>query len=66
MFRRLGGDRWVALAMLVIASVAAPSGFAQSAYPAKPLTSTRTLAFGHRLRGKEGDSYGAMQEKPLA
>lgn len=25
-----------------------------------------TLAFGHRLRGKEGDSYGAMQEKPLA
>ena len=30
------------------------------------LTSTSTLAFGHRLRGKEGDSYGAMQEKPLA
>ena len=32
----------------------------------KSLTSTPTLAFGHRLRGKEGDSYGAMQEKPLA
>ena len=30
------------------------------------VTSTPTLAFGHRLRGKEGDSYGAMQEKPLA
>ena len=30
------------------------------------LTSIPTLAVGHRLRGKEGDSYGAMQEKPLA
>ncbi len=35
------------------------------AYSYNMLTSP-TLAFGHRLRGKEGDSYGAMQEKPLA
>lgn len=30
------------------------------------LTSSPTLAFGHRLRGKEGDSYGATHEKPRA
>jgi hypothetical protein len=30
------------------------------------LTSSPTLAFGHRLRGKEGDSYGATHELPLA
>ena len=30
------------------------------------LTSSPTLAFGHRLRGKEGDSYGATHEKPHA
>ena len=30
------------------------------------LTSSPTLAFGHRLRAKEGDSYGATHEKPLA
>jgi len=29
------------------------------------LTSTPTLACGHRLRGEEGDSYSAMQETPL-
>ena len=27
------------------------------------LTSSPTLAFGHRLRGKEEDSYGATHEK---
>ena len=30
------------------------------------LTSSPTLAFGHRLRGKKGDSYGATHEKPRA
>ena len=30
------------------------------------LTSSPTLAFGHRLRAKEGDSYGATHEKPRA
>ncbi len=30
------------------------------------LTSSPTLAKGHRLRGKEGDSYGAKHELPHA
>ena len=30
------------------------------------LTSSPPLAFGHRLRGKDGDSYGAQARHPAA
>ncbi|MDD2713995.1 MAG: ATP-binding protein [Simplicispira sp.] len=40
--------------------------FPSGARPHYLLTSSPTLAFGHRLRGKEGDSYGATHETPHA
>ena len=39
---------------------------AGQAWQGEFLTSSPTLAFGHRLRGKEGDSYGATHETPRA
>ena len=76
MFRRLVGDRLLALAILVIACVAVPPGFAQSAYPAKPIkivlgfsagggTDVITRAIGRHM----GESLGAsvvIDNKPGA
>ncbi|MEI6405863.1 MAG: tripartite tricarboxylate transporter substrate binding protein [Actinomycetes bacterium] len=76
MFRRHGGGRLAAFAMLVIACFVAPLGFAQSAYPVKPIrivlgfsagggTDVITRAIGRYL----GESLGAsvvIDNKPGA
>ena len=65
-FRMLGAIAVVLLLMGLIGGVGMLGMLRIQALSGDFLTSSPTLAFGHRLRGKEGDSYGATHEKSLA